>query len=66
MDRFNYREGVLHGEDVDLNALAAQLGTPLFVYSLGTLAAHLQAKYYANFAMVCYLAQVEVLRPEKF
>ena len=30
------------------------------------LAAHLQAKYYANFAMVCYLAQVEVLRPEKF
>jgi hypothetical protein len=26
----------------------------------------LQAKYYANFAMVCYLAQVEVLRPEKF
>ena len=30
------------------------------------LAAHLQAKYYANFAMVCYLAQVEVLLPEKF
>ncbi|NER60276.1 diaminopimelate decarboxylase [Pseudomonas sp. MAFF212428] len=43
MDRFNYREGVLHGEDVDLNALAAQLGTPLFVYSLGTLAAHFQS-----------------------
>ena len=30
------------------------------------IAAHLQAKYYANYAMVCYLAQVEVLRPEKF
>ncbi|MBP8202867.1 transcriptional regulator [Pseudomonas sp. TMP25] len=30
------------------------------------IAAHLQARYYANFAMVCYLAQVEVLRPEKF
>lgn len=30
------------------------------------LAAHLQEQYYANFAMVCYLAQVEVLRPEKF
>ena len=27
---------------------------------------HLQARYYANFAMVCYLAQVEVLRAEKF
>ena len=30
------------------------------------IAAHLQARYYANFAMVCDLAQVEVLRPEKF
>ena len=30
------------------------------------LATHLQDQYYANFAMVCYLAQVEVLRPEKF
>ncbi|SFP53524.1 P-II family nitrogen regulator [Pseudomonas borbori] len=30
------------------------------------LATHLQGQYYANFAMVCYLAQVEVLRPEKF
>jgi len=30
------------------------------------IAEHLQARYYANFAMVCYLAQVEVLRPEKF
>lgn len=30
------------------------------------IAEHLQAHYYANFAMVCYLAQVEVLRPEKF
>ncbi|WP_079204020.1 P-II family nitrogen regulator [Pseudomonas sp. CC6-YY-74] len=30
------------------------------------LATHLQDQYYANFAMVCYLAQVEVLRPQKF
>ncbi|KFX70964.1 nitrogen regulatory protein P-II [Pseudomonas taeanensis MS-3] len=30
------------------------------------LASHLQQRYYANYAMVCYLAQVEVLRPEKF
>jgi hypothetical protein len=30
------------------------------------LASHLQDRYYANFAMVCYLAQVEVLRAEKF
>ena len=30
------------------------------------IANHLQARYYANFAMVCFLSQVEVLRPEKF
>ncbi|TWC39509.1 hypothetical protein FBY03_10459 [Pseudomonas sp. SJZ079] len=30
------------------------------------LTSHLQQRYYANYAMVCYLAQVEVLRPEKF
>lgn len=30
------------------------------------IAQHLQDKYYANFAMVCYLAEVQVLRPEKF
>ena len=27
---------------------------------------HLQARYYANYAMVAYLSEVEVLRPEKF
>ena len=30
------------------------------------IAGHLQARYYANYAMVCYLSQVRVLRPEKF
>ena len=30
------------------------------------IAEHLQVRYYDNFAMVCYLAEVEVLRPEKF
>ncbi|PTU73121.1 P-II family nitrogen regulator [Pseudomonas mangrovi] len=30
------------------------------------IALHLQTRYYANYAMVCYLAQVEVLRAEKF
>jgi len=31
-----------------------------------TVLAHLQARYYANYAMVAWLADVEVLRPEKF
>ena len=30
------------------------------------IAEHLQARYYEHFAMVCYLAEVQVLRPEKF
>ncbi|HBS78894.1 MAG TPA: transcriptional regulator, partial [Pseudomonas sp.] len=30
------------------------------------IAEHLQVRYYDNFAMVSYLAEVEVLRPEKF
>ncbi len=30
------------------------------------IAEHLQARYYDHFAMVCYLAQVQVLRGEKF
>ncbi len=30
------------------------------------LLAHLQARYYANYAMVAWLNEVEILRPEKF
>ncbi|WPC05214.1 transcriptional regulator [Pseudomonas benzenivorans] len=30
------------------------------------LAGHLQQRYYADYAMICYLAEVEVLRPAKF
>lgn len=31
-----------------------------------TVLTHLQDRYYANYAMVAYLSEVEVLRPEKF
>lgn len=30
------------------------------------IAEHLQQRYYANYAMVCYLSEVQVLRPDKF
>lgn len=30
------------------------------------LLAHLESHYYANYAMVAFLSEVEVLRPEKF
>ena len=31
-----------------------------------TLLAHLQERYYSNYAMVAYFSEVEVLRPAKF
>ncbi len=37
MHQFSYREGVLHCEGVSLQDLAATYGTPLYVYSGGTL-----------------------------
>ncbi len=40
MHGFSYRNGSLHCEDVDLQALAAEHGTPLYVYSAGTILDH--------------------------
>jgi len=40
MDHFLYRDGVLHAEDVPLAEIAAQVGTPFYVYSTATLLRH--------------------------
>ncbi len=40
MHGFSYRNGSLHCEDVDLNTLAAEYGTPLYVYSAATIVDH--------------------------
>ena len=40
---FRYRDGVLHAEGVALDKLAAELGTPLYVYSRAALAAAWQS-----------------------
>ncbi len=40
MHEFSYRDGVLHCEGVDLTELAAQQGTPLYVYSATTIRDH--------------------------
>ena len=40
MDHFNYKNGVLHAEDVPLAAIAAAVGTPVYVYSRATLTRH--------------------------
>ncbi|WP_306753271.1 diaminopimelate decarboxylase [Paracoccus actinidiae] len=40
MDHFNYHGGELCAEDVPLSRIAAQVGTPVYVYSAATLTRH--------------------------
>ena len=42
MDHFNYKNGRLHAEDVDLADIAAAVGTPCYVYSTATLTRHFE------------------------
>ena len=37
MDHFEFKQGVLHAEDVPLPAIAEAVGTPVYVYSRATL-----------------------------
>ncbi len=57
MDHFNYQDGVLHAEDVSLADIAAEVGTPFYVYSTATLTRHYQVFEEALSGMVhliCY------------
>lgn len=57
MRHFEYRNGVLHAEDVDLTALAREVGTPFYCYSTATLERHYKvfAEAFADVpALVCY------------
>lgn len=40
MNHFEYRKGMLHAEDVPLDRLAAEVGTPFYCYSTATLERH--------------------------
>lgn len=40
MDHFLYRDGQLHAEDVPVAEIAAQVGTPFYLYSTATLTRH--------------------------
>ena len=40
MDHFNYRNGILHAEDVPLSRIADEVGTPVYIYSQATLERH--------------------------
>ncbi|WP_192035850.1 diaminopimelate decarboxylase [Halomonas sp. YLGW01] len=43
MDHFDYRNGVMHAEDVPLATVAERFGTPCYVYSRATLERHFRA-----------------------
>ncbi|WP_309751072.1 diaminopimelate decarboxylase [Novosphingobium sp.] len=40
MDHFEFRDGVLHAEDLPLSVIAEAVGTPVYVYSRATLERH--------------------------
>jgi diaminopimelate decarboxylase len=57
MRHFEYRNGVLHAENVDLRAIAKEVGTPFYCYSRATLTRHYQvfSQAFAGMdAMVCF------------
>jgi diaminopimelate decarboxylase len=57
VNHFQYKNGVLHAEDVSVPAIAAEVGTPFYCYSTATLTRHYQvfAQAFSSIdAMVCY------------
>ena len=42
MDYFNYKNGKLFAEKTDVEEIAAEVGTPLYIYSKATFIDHLQ------------------------
>jgi diaminopimelate decarboxylase len=40
MDHFNLKDGSIHCEDVPLEVIADEVGTPVYVYSAATLRRH--------------------------
>ncbi|WP_223477308.1 diaminopimelate decarboxylase [Oricola indica] len=57
MNHFDYRDGVLHAEDVPLPLIAEAVGTPFYCYSTATLERHYRvfAEAFGDIdALVCY------------
>ncbi|MDI6027738.1 diaminopimelate decarboxylase [Corticibacterium sp. UT-5YL-CI-8] len=57
MNHFDYRDGVLHAEDVSIPAIAAAVGTPFYCYSTATLTRHFRVfsdAFSGLDSLVCY------------
>jgi diaminopimelate decarboxylase len=69
MDYFRYKKGRLHAEDVDVERIAREVGTPVYIYSKATFLEHLektQRAYSELETTVCYsvkaCANLNILR----
>jgi len=57
VNHFEYRDGVLHAEDVPLPAIAAAVGTPFYCYATATLKRHIRVfrEAFADLdTLICY------------
>jgi hypothetical protein len=57
MDYFNYKDGRLFAENVDVHRIADEIGTPVYIYSKATFLGHLQKiqKAYSELdTTICY------------
>jgi diaminopimelate decarboxylase len=57
MDHFNYKNGHLFAEDVDVDAIAAEVGTPVYIYSKATFVDHftkIRKAYKELDTTICY------------
>ncbi len=57
MHHFDYRDGVLHAEGVNISAIADEVGTPFYVYSTATLERHysvMDKAFEGTDHMICY------------
>jgi diaminopimelate decarboxylase len=57
MHHFSYRDGILHAEDVNIETMAGEVGTPFYCYSTATLTRHYQVMdraFDGTDHMICY------------
>lgn len=56
MDHFSYKQGVYHAEEVSLERIAAEVGTPFYCYSSATLERHYNifAAHFPAGTKICY------------
>ena len=60
MNHFKYRDNVLHCEEVPVQEIAAQIGTPFYLYSHATLTRHFQVfneAFEGVSKLICYSAK---------